>query len=112
MSICIDLPFVRKHTAASSLKDEIEILKDSSITVVSGGRNPIRDYVKAILDQAQFVNIFHVAKILLIPLPHNLLKAVARERHFVRAFTRRYQEMCFALVPFLVEPLTTKWKAV
>lgn len=104
---------MRKHTAASSLKDEIEILKDSSITVVSGGRNPIRDYVKAILDQAQFVNIiFHVAKILLIPLPLNLLKAVARERHFVGAFTRRYQEMCFALVPFLVEPLTTKWKVV
>lgn len=27
-------------------------MKDSSITVVSGGHNPIRDYIKMILDQA------------------------------------------------------------
>ncbi len=58
----------RRNFRPVRLKDEIEILKDSSITVVSGGRNPIRDYVKAILDQAQFVNILHVAKILVFPL--------------------------------------------
>ena len=28
-------------------------MKDSSITVVSGGHNPICDYIKMILDQAQ-----------------------------------------------------------
>lgn len=27
-------------------------MKDTSLTVVSGGRNPIREYVKAMLDEA------------------------------------------------------------